>query len=85
MRTTKVSTKGQVVIPAELRDLLGWRAGTELQVERRGGTLVLRAAVALPVTTIDDLRTCVHYEGPALSVEEMDDAVARMIRDGDPV
>ncbi len=32
--TTKVSTKGQIVLPAELRRLDGIRAGEEFEIER---------------------------------------------------
>jgi AbrB family looped-hinge helix DNA binding protein len=39
---TKVSTKGQVVIPQEVRDALGIKPGDTLQVERVGDLLVIK-------------------------------------------
>lgn len=39
---TKVSTKGQVVIPRELREALGLGEGDSLQVEKVGDLLVLK-------------------------------------------
>jgi AbrB family looped-hinge helix DNA binding protein len=39
--TTKVSTKGQVVLPGPLRRRLGIRAGDSLQAEIQGGRIVL--------------------------------------------
>lgn len=44
MTTTKVSSKGQVVIPAEIRKRLGIRKGQQLIVETQGDAIVLRPA-----------------------------------------
>lgn len=38
----KVTEKGQVTIPKELRDALGIGAGTEVEFERRNDTIVVR-------------------------------------------
>ena len=43
---THVSTKGQVVIPAELRQELGLENGTQLSVERQGDAILLRPITA---------------------------------------
>jgi AbrB family looped-hinge helix DNA binding protein len=41
--TTKLSSKGQVVIPEELRDTLGLSEGDQFVVVGRGDTVVLKA------------------------------------------
>lgn len=38
----RVTEKGQVTIPKELRDALGIGAGTEVEFERRRDTIVVR-------------------------------------------
>ena len=38
----RVSEKGQVTIPIELREAVGLRPGTTVEFERRGSELVLR-------------------------------------------
>jgi AbrB family looped-hinge helix DNA binding protein len=38
----RLSAKGQLVIPAELREELKLTAGTEIAIQREGNTLVLR-------------------------------------------
>jgi AbrB family looped-hinge helix DNA binding protein len=38
----KVTEKGQVTIPKELRDALGIGAGTQVEFERRGDAIVVR-------------------------------------------
>jgi AbrB family looped-hinge helix DNA binding protein len=42
MRTrTRVTTKGQIVIPKALRERLHWRTGTRLRVEAQGAGVLL--------------------------------------------
>ena len=38
----KVTEKGQVTIPKDIRDALGIGAGTEVEFERRKDTIVVR-------------------------------------------
>ena len=49
---TTLSTKGQIIIPAELREQLKLAPGTKMSIRREGQTLVLR-----PITSefIDSL------------------------------
>ena len=77
MARTRLSSKGQVIIPKAVRERHGWGAGTELEVEDRDEAVVLRAASPWPRTTLEQVVGCLHHEGPPLSVEEMDAAVAR--------
>jgi AbrB family looped-hinge helix DNA binding protein len=59
----KVNVKGQIVIPAELRDELKIKPGTKVAIQRDGNALVLR-----PVTDdfIESLRGY-FKRGPSLS------------------
>ncbi len=81
MFEVKLSTKGQLVIPVEVRNRHGWEPGARFDLEDRGDTLVLR-----PHRTpragygLEDLLGAVAYEGPAVSVEAMDDAVRRAFK-----
>jgi AbrB family looped-hinge helix DNA binding protein len=80
MARTRLSSKGQVIIPKAVRDARGWRAGQELIVEDRGDAVALRPARPFPPTTVDDLVGCTGYAGPRLSLEEMDAAIAEEAR-----
>ena len=42
MTTTIVTTKGQIVIPSEIRRKLNIKKGTKLYVEERGDEIVLK-------------------------------------------
>lgn len=78
---TRLSTKGQLIIPKEIRERHGWTTGTELLVEDRGDLVVLRRAKDVPVTTLEDLAGCIDYKGPARSLEDMEAAIARGARE----
>ncbi len=74
MLETTLSSKGQVVIPKELRDAHQWRAGMSLTVEEVPLGLLIRPAkkALFPATKIEDVAGCLRYKGPALSLEEID-------------
>jgi AbrB family looped-hinge helix DNA binding protein len=80
---TRMSSKGQVVIPKDVRDALGWAEGQELSVRKSGDRAVLELATRKrEKINWEEFRRRVPkiYNGPAISVEEMDDAVAEMWR-----
>ena len=56
MEVTKMTTKGQIVIPAEIREELGLKEGNQLVVTRLG-ELVLMRKLAIPdlKKELDDL------------------------------
>jgi len=74
---TRLSTKGQLIIPKEVRERHGWRPGTELIVEDRPDRVVLRSSVDLPEIDLEDLVGCTGYRGPRRSLEEMEEAIER--------
>ena len=74
--TTTVSTKGQVILPKAVRDNRRWGAGTRLTVEETAEGVLLRAAPLFAPTNIDDVFEMLKGPGPALTIEQMDEAVA---------
>jgi AbrB family looped-hinge helix DNA binding protein len=52
MARTRLSSKGQVIIPKAVRERHGWQPGVELEVEDRGDVVVLRPVRIFPLTTI---------------------------------
>ena len=82
MARTRLSSKGQLVVPREVRERHGWRAGTELEVEDRGDVVVLRRAEPLfPPTTIEQVRGSAKYEGPPVPIEDFDKGIEEHIRE----
>ena len=81
MATTRLSTKGQLIIPQEIRARHGWEAGTVLEIEEDGDTVILRPALSAPRTTLADLIGCAHYTGPRRTLAEMEDGIAEGARE----
>jgi AbrB family looped-hinge helix DNA binding protein len=75
---TKMSGKGQVVIPKAVREALNWPPGTQLEVERLGGAVTLRPAATKQgqLTLEEFIARRPKYEGPPKSLEEIDEAMA---------
>ena len=67
MYTAKVSTKGWVVIPKELREKYGLRKGTQVQVVDYNDVLAL---VPLPDDPVEALHGLLE-EGPSLTKDLM--------------
>ena len=44
MQTTRLSTKGQIILPKSIRDSRAWGAGTEFTVEETKDGVLLRPA-----------------------------------------
>ncbi|MCW5696812.1 MAG: AbrB/MazE/SpoVT family DNA-binding domain-containing protein [Bauldia sp.] len=80
METTKVSSKGQVVLPKSVRDALDWPPGTNLSVEVKGHSVLLRPARTIRPTTIDEVAGSIKYDGPPITLEDMDRAVLEEAR-----
>lgn len=77
---TRVSTKGQVVLPRSVRDAPGFAPGSELDVSVENGVVTLRPATKRGSFTLDDLIGVADYAGPPLSIEDMDRAIEAEVR-----
>lgn len=76
---TKMSAKGQVVIPKDLRERLDWAAGTQLEIEESADGLLLRAAdTTRRRLSLEEFRARrPKYDGPPLTLEEIDRRMER--------
>lgn len=75
--TTTLSTKGQVILPKEIRDQLQWDAGTRLSVEHTAdGVLLKPLTAAFARTRPEDVFGCLPHKGEPKSVEEMEAGIA---------
>ena len=72
---TKVSTKGQVILPKAIRDRRGWTAGAELIVEDRPEGVLLRAAPKAEATKVEDVFGRLGPVDRIISIDEMNEAV----------
>jgi AbrB family looped-hinge helix DNA binding protein len=78
--TTRMSSKGQVILPKEIRRRRRWDAGTRLVVEDTPEGVLLKPAVLFEPTRPEDVFGCLPYEGPPKTVEEMNAGIEAEIR-----
>ncbi len=79
-QTTKLSTKGQVVLPKSLRAAHGWKPGTEFVMQERDGGILLVPKPAAKSRTWKSILGCLPYSGQRKSIREMDEGVAAEAR-----
>jgi AbrB family looped-hinge helix DNA binding protein len=77
METTRLSTKGQIVLPKNIRDSHAWEAGTTFTVEETSEGILLRPAESIPETDLDMVAGCLRYKGKAKTLAAMDTAAGR--------
>ncbi len=80
METTRLSTKGQIVLPKNIREARRWAAGTEFTVEETREGILLRPARRLPRTTLDQVAGCLRWTGKPKTLAQMDKAIAREVK-----
>jgi len=80
METTRVSTRGQVVIPKELRKSYHWDVGQELDVIDTGDGLLLKAKPSRKSASWNDLVGCLGHLAKGKPVET-DEAMRAAARD----
>jgi len=84
MSKTRLSSKGQVIIPKASRDAHHWEAGQELVVIDTEEGILLKPVRPVPSATLEELAGCLKYTGAAKTLEEMEQAIqqgANQVRD----
>ncbi len=81
MEITRLSSKGQVIIPKALRAARNWVAGQELIAIDIGDGILLRPRRAFRLTSLVDVAGCLKYEGAPKSLEDWDVAVREGVRE----
>ena len=80
MLTTKLSSKGQVIIPKEIRNRHHWEAGQELQAIDTDDGILLRRTTPFSETSLKEVASCLSYSGKAKTLEEMEAAIKKGAR-----
>lgn len=80
METTKLSSKGQVVIPKSLRVAHHWKAGQELVVVDVGDGILFKTKSPFKEKNISEVASCLKFAGKTRSLDDMDSAIRKGIR-----
>ena len=80
METTKLSSKGQVVLPKNIRSSRAWGPGTEFTVEETEEGILLRPASRFAGTHLDDVVGCLSSKRKSKTSSRMDAAIRREVK-----
>jgi AbrB family looped-hinge helix DNA binding protein len=81
METTRLSSKGQIILPKAVRDSHHWTPGTDFSVEDTGDGVILRPVRTSRPARLADLVGSLSVKGPARTLEEIDAAIDAELRD----
>jgi AbrB family looped-hinge helix DNA binding protein len=79
METTRLSTKGQIVLPTAIRTSRAWAPGTEFTVEETRDGVLLRPAGPFPEARLDQVAGCLSYKRKPKTTAQMDRAIKREV------
>lgn len=80
METTRLSTKGQIILPKSIRTSHSWGPGTEFIVEESGDGVLLRPARVFPQTELHQVAGCLPYTGEAKTIAQLRAAIRREVK-----
>lgn len=80
MQTTKLSSKGQVIIPKAFRSSHRWEVGLELVVIDTGDGLLLKPRTPFAPTALSDVSGMFKGKVPAMTDEAIEAALTRDAR-----
>ncbi len=81
METTRLSSKGQVIIPKPLRKAHHWETGQELVVIDLGDGILLKPKAPFAEKNISDVASCLNYTGKTKSLDDMEEAISKGVKE----
>ena len=81
MDTTKLSSKGQVIIPKPFRTAHRWEPGQELVVIDTGDGVLLKPKTPFQETKIEEVASCLRYSGKPKTLDEMEQAIRQGVKE----
>ena len=76
METTRLSSKGQIVLPSSIRNAHRWESGTEFQIQETSEGMLLKPLAKPQESRIEDVAGCLKAKR-RVSLADMDAAVAQ--------
>jgi len=75
VENTRLSTKGQIILPKNIRTSRAWVPGTEFTVEETGDGVLLRPTGRFPQTSIEQVAGCLRPKRKSKTVAQMRAAI----------
>ncbi|MGO9241499.1 MAG: AbrB/MazE/SpoVT family DNA-binding domain-containing protein [Bryobacteraceae bacterium] len=80
MELTRLSTKGQIILPKSIRDSRAWGPGTEFTLEESGDGILLRPAARFARTEIDEVAGCLATKGRPKTLAQLRAGIEREVK-----
>jgi len=77
METTRLSSKGQIIIPQIIRESHHWEAGIEFDVHDTENGILLTPRYPFKKTTLDEVVGCINYQGTKKTLKDMEAGIAK--------
>ena len=74
---TKLSSKGQVIIPKTLRSRYNWNVGQKLSVIDTGDGILLKTSQPFKNTDLEEVAGILKYSGKKISIDQMNKAIEK--------
>jgi len=71
MPTTRLSSRGQVVLPKRVREKNRWDPGQEFEIVQTEEGVLLRPQSPFPETTFEAVRGRTSYDGPPVPTDQL--------------
>jgi AbrB family looped-hinge helix DNA binding protein len=81
MPSTMLTSKGQITLPVEIRKEMGLKPGDRLEFRRNASTGTYE--MTRKTCSIMDLKGLSKYDGPPVTVEQMNRDIAQYLADDD--
>jgi AbrB family looped-hinge helix DNA binding protein len=79
MQTTRLSTKGQIILPKTIRTSRAWAPGTEFTVEETREGILLRPAASFPEVDLGQVVGCLRSKRKSKTLAQMSSAIGREV------
>jgi AbrB family looped-hinge helix DNA binding protein len=79
METTRLSTKGQIILPKRIRVSRAWGPGTEFAIEETREGILLRPAAHFPDAKLAEVAGSLRSKGKSRTLAQMRAAVKREV------
>lgn len=80
MQRTRLSSKGQIILPKNIRDSRAWEPGMEFTVEPAGTGVFLRPVATFPPAKIDEVAGCLASRRKPGTSDQMRKAIDREVQ-----
>jgi len=79
METTRLSTKGQIILPKRIRTSRAWGPGVEFTVEEIEEGILLRPTGRFPKADLDEVAGCLRSKRKSKTLAQMRSAIGREV------